>query len=402
MKVQLKCKSMRTIIFAVCMILTQSINSQSNAGDYYYHHIENTNTVEIAGYNSSVEDIEIPKSVAIEGILYNVVGIYRDAFKNKINLKSVKMYDNIKSIGYNAFQGCENLSSINIPEEITAIKSGTFEGCLNLSSITLPQSVTIIENEAFYGCKALSSINLPNSLIEIGTEAFYDCCSLSSIEIPESVTRIGSRAFWNCKKLPSINIPLGLTKIEMETFAYCSGLTSLYIPDNVTSIGNEAFEFCEGLKYLHTGNGVTGIGWESFSGCNNLTTIILGKSVSFIGDWAFSFSEDLRDMYSYAEEAPRTSSHCFNVNYIRNVTLHVPPTSINKYKRGNDFDIYNYWNDFKDIVAMTDSELSIEQHISETNILSIHNLEGKKLNDLHKGINIIKLSDGTTKKVVKK
>ena len=119
-------------------------------------------------------------------------------------------------INYGAFQNCINLTSIRITNNITSIGASAFEGCRSLTSIT-----TTNENmnyAAFRGC---------NSLISIGDLAFYGCWLLTSIVIPNSVTSIGYEAFGGCRSLTNITIPNSVINIGESAFEGCSSLTSV-------------------------------------------------------------------------------------------------------------------------------------------------------------------------------
>ena len=73
------------------------------------------------------------------------------------------------------------IKDLVIPNVITKIKDYAFYGCRGLTSVTIPNSVTSIGFEAFYYCKGLTSITIPNSVTSIGDEAFDGCWDLDTI-----------------------------------------------------------------------------------------------------------------------------------------------------------------------------------------------------------------------------
>ena len=85
---------------------------------------------------------------------------------------------------------------------------------------------------------------------------------------------------------------------------------------------------------------------------------------------------------------------------ISNITLHVPTASIDAYKTTKP------WNDFKEIVALTDGApkptgiKTVE--LQELNENNIYDLTGHRLVATKKGLNIIRMSNGKTQKVVVK
>ena len=83
---------------------------------------------------------------------------------------------------------------------------------------------------------------------------------------------------------------------------------------------------------------------------------------------------------------------------IENATLHVPSFSIEAYKNTEP------WCDFGNIVALTDEELDpssifLTNSDSSPNPINYYNMDGKRIPKPQRGLNIIKMSDGTTKKI---
>jgi hypothetical protein len=83
---------------------------------------------------------------------------------------------------------------------------------------------------------------------------------------------------------------------------------------------------------------------------------------------------------------------------IENATLQVPASSIDAYKNTRP------WSRFGNIVALTDEELdpsSIVLTNSDSSPYPINyfNLDDKRIPKPQRGLNIIKMSDGTTKKM---
>ena len=71
-------------------------------------------------------------------------------------------------------------------------------------------------------------------------------------------------------------------------------------------------------------------------------------SVTSIGDDAFSGCSELRDVYCHAERVPDTSDDTFYSSPTENATLHVPAASIDSYK------VKSPWNRFGKIVALAE------------------------------------------------
>jgi hypothetical protein len=361
--------------------------------------------------------------------------------------------NSVKSIGAGAFHMCNGLTFIDIPSSVTTIKGGAFWFCKGLASISIPNSVTTIGEQAFEGCSALTSVNIPNGLSTIENEVFSGC-KIASITIPNSVTTIGENAFEGCP-LTSLTIPNSvvsiantsfascaytLTAIQVESgntiydsrdncnaiinsadntlilgcqntiipnnvekigdyaFSSCGELSSIDIPNSVKSIGDYAFIGCRKLGSVNIPYGVTTIGENAFDNCSELKTIILPKTITKIGNMAFN-SWGSKDVYCYAEQLPELGEGVFFAYSGTNATLHVPATSIETYKGAEQ------WKDFGSIVALTDDDpkptaISTMEYAPTTYNKAIYDLQGHQLAQPKKGLNIIRMSDGTTKKVV--
>ena len=188
-----------------------------------------------------------------------------------------------------------------------------------------------------------------------------------------------------------------MTSIGEDAFYKCSGLTSVTIPGSVTSIGERAFLGCTNLTSLTIQDGVTSIGNSAFYNCTNLTSVTIPGSVTSIGKRAFADCSELADVYCYAENVP-TASTAFNDSPIQLSTLHVPASAIDSYRTTEP------WSRFGTIVALTDQEMEDgidDVNTSKTTTETVrYDINGRIISTPQKGINISRMSDGTTRKVL--
>ena len=250
-------------------------------------------------------------------------------------------------IGSSAFEGCSRLTSLTLPAGITEISDGAFSGCSGLTSLTLPAGITDISSYAFYGCSGLTSLTLPAGITSIGWYAFGSCSGLTSLTLPAGITDISSYAFYGCSGLTSLTLPAGITKIDPHTFYGCSGLTSLTLPAGITWIGGEAFR-----------------------GCSGLTSI-----------------------YVYAEKVPIIGSNAFTGVDAKKCTVYVPMGTYNDYWL-SDFGYY-----FENIVEFDATGIDKTTTSTDVEEVARYSVNGQRLSAPTKGLNIVKYSDGSVKKV---
>ena len=228
----------------------------------------------------------------------------------------------------------------------------------------------VLGDYMFSGCSALTSLILPSSVTKIGNYAFENLVTLTSLIIPSNVTEIGNSAFVNCRGLTSMKIPSSVTNIGDCAFLNCSGLTSLVISSGVTKIGDSAFRNCSGLTSLVIPSGVTEIGWFAFENCSGLTSI-----------------------YVYAEHIYTSGLVAFAGCDKNNCKVYVPKGTYDYYIKYSDF---RYFKNIEEFDATGIDNVITPFHAKE---VSRYSINGQRLSAPTKGLNIVKYSDGSVKKV---
>jgi len=293
-------------------------------------------------------DLVVPEEVTYGGTTYKVTGI-EDKTCYGSDLLSVKIGSNVKTIGEDAFYNCKKLARVE-----------------------MPNSVVSIGNSAFYSCVSLTSITLGTALTTIGENAF-SACALTSLVIPDNVTSIGNSAF-SSNSLVSITIGKGLTTLPANIFNTNNQLKTIVIPDNVTTLERSAFAKCSALETVYIGKGVTTIGQTAFGSCTGLKTI-----------------------YAAATKPATFGANTFINVTVSNIALVVPTGAKAAYQAADT------WKEFGSITEMANIEAAgITSAKANSTAIQRFDLGGRQLRSNKKGLNIIKMDNGQTRKMLVK
>ena len=143
--------------------------------------------------------------------------------------------------------------------------------------------------------------------------------------------------------------------------------------------------------YDYTSNDV--IGSRAFIGCSVLTSLTLPADITSIGDEAFQGCSGLTSIYVYAEKVPKIDSNAFKGVDAKKCTLYVPMGTRYDYC-ASDFGDY-----FENIVEF--EATGIDKTTTSTDVEEVvrYSVNGQRLSAPTKGLNIVKYSDGSVKKV---
>ena len=379
--------------------------------------------------------VVIPSQVTYNGKTYTVTSISSSAFEGCVDMTAVTIPSTVTSIGDAAFYYCTALTIIDIPDGVTTIGEGAFSKCYGLVSVTIPASVTSIGENAFFQCYSITQIN---------------CGIENPFTINENV--FPASVYTNAALL----VPTG-KKADYQKAEGWKKFQNIYYADGVYTLTYyvDGVEY-KSVKYNH-GAGITpepepAKEGYTFSGWSEIPESMPDHDVTVTGTftankYALTYKVDGEIYVTYQveygtpitpEPAPTREGYTFSgwsyipekmpaeaVNVVGSFTVNqytityvidgetyttvtvdfnskiVPPTPPSK--DGFDF----AWEEYPE--TMPASDITINGSYTTTGILSIavesgkakiFTLDGRQVDTLQKGINIIRMDDGTTKKVV--
>ena len=360
----------------------------------------------------------------------------------------LKLPNSITTIGEEAFNGCYGFTGdLTIPNSITTIEASVFWGCIGFTgNLTLPNSITTIKYNAFRGCTGFKgNLKLPNSVKTIEDGAFRECTGFTgNLTLPKSLEVVSHDSFYKCNNIQTFkfqSLPEVLEGslndykpiVSLSDDSYISGQATgtvdaisytrqmsndwgtLVLPYSLTLTGNEPYRLyaisavsenelvlkqLDGEVAAGTPCVVKRNGSESKLTFGNddaeLNMTIDGKTV---GDMTFNgtyWAKEVTDGYVIAKD-------CFwNVAEL----MKNKPEAVKGAKVGP----FRAWLDGN---AAGPARLAMRIDGSTTGIntpdaldalndaeAEYYDLSGKRLDEPQKGVNIVRMKSGKTKKVI--
>ena len=386
-------------------------------------------------------DLTIPNSVTTIG---------EEAFWRCTGFNgNLTLSNSVTTIGELAFEGCSGFTgNLILPNSITTIENSAFIGCSGFTGeLILPNSITTIGAYTFKSCTGFTgNLTLPNSITTIGVLAFNGCTGFTgNLTLPKSLEVVYNNSFYECnniqtfkfQSLPEViqgNLNYYKPIVSLSDDSYISPKATgtvdaisytrqmsndwgtLVLPYSLTLTGSEPYRLyaisavSENELVLKQLEGVVAAGTpcvvhrnnseaELTFGANNaeLNMTIDGKTV---GNMTFSgtyWSKEVTDGYVIAKD-------CFwNVAEL----MKNKPEAVKGAKVGP----FRAWLDGN--VASGPARLAMRIDGSTTGIntpdaldalndaeAEYYDLSGKRLNEPQKGVNIVRMKSGKTKKII--
>ena len=376
-------------------------------------------------------------------------------FLNEEEIKDLVIPDGVTIIEPNTFNGFKSIETVTIPADVDSIGNDAFLGCTNITKVTahdiaswcgihfgntmILQNGTVmmlsnpvcISQNLYIGNERLTELIIPEGVEEIGYSAFSRCLGITKVSLPSTLKKVGADAFADCTDIQIanitslqdycsidfgnpganpfqdymmhraftwmlingdyirdkefLNIPEGLTEIKPSTFAKVDNNSSVIIPASVSKIGSYAF----------------------YTSVNNLNKVFINGHISDMGEYAFGNCPYIGTLYvddanpdSIPENAFYNYYHPSNnvtlgVDYTyRNTKLMVPVGAKQKYESTAG------WKLFQNIEEI---DFTKAQGIKEdaSGIIESYTLDGRQATPSAGVIIIERLSDGSTRKVLR-
>lgn len=388
--------------------------------------------------------IVVPEEITVDGVTYPVTELGECCFTMR-KIDSITLPSTLKKINYRGLSSVWGLKSITIPASVEEIESSAFtlnydleemkieegnkhfvmEGNMLLSAdktrflyllgatdwnksidLKLPATVKTIDDSALYGSAAVTSLTLPEGLESIGVMGL-GCISVSSIHIPSSVKSIGESFMVFAENLKEITLGEGNANFAMSNgMLLTKDMTELVlmpcihdnyqIPESVTTLRGASASCLQTTSFVIP-DGVKTLKQLVCAFSEMLETVVIGSGVENWGEGAFRFCESIKSIYLRSENVvtPTSGDH-FEEALYDTATLYVPTGTKGLYQ-GDP-----YWGQFKNIVefSVTDIE-SVIDRIDNSAIDRIYTLDGAAQRSVRDGLQILRMNDGKTKKVIR-
>ena len=382
--------------------------------------------------------LTIPNSVTEIGekAFYNCTG-----FNGTLTLSN-----KLETIGESAFYGCSGFTgSLTLPNSVTTIGNAAFRACGSFTNLELSNTLSVIPAQAFMNCRSLSGeLVIPASVTEIGNNAFSDCLNLNAVTgqvtLPKSLEKIGYYVFGNTNNIKTVNfqsLPEGISGflgqkkkvVSLSDESYISDKASgtvneisytrqmsnnwgtLVLPYSLTLTGSEPYHLysidnmtgeelvlkqLEGTVAAGTPCVVKRKGSEAeLTFGSNIAKLNMERVAQDVGGMKF------RGTY-WTEDV--NSGYVISKNSFWNVEELKGSTSVNGVK----VNPFRAWLDGTS--AKAPARLSMRIDGSTTGIDAIdalndaeaeyYDLSGKRLDEPQKGVNIVRMKSGKTKKII--
>ena len=282
------------------------------------------------------------------------------------------------------------------------------EEYLKVTSITFEDGIEEINDSHLGMYVHAASINIPKSVKNISPATYRQQSVRNFLYVDENGRFLSDVTFNVDKDNPVYTSIDGvLYDKDMKTLLRCprNKTGEFVVPEGVEALAWSAFRSCGQLESVVLPVGLKTVGEENatsgvFNECYKLAKINIPSTVEYMSYQAFytNSSSGLKEIFCYITEPKGYDEEAMNLfrDYSR-PTLYVPFGTKEKYLAAEG------WKNFENIVEMPEPTAIDAISSNDTNVISgkIYYIDGKQLSQPQNGINVIKMSDGTMRKVAR-
>ena len=340
-----------------------------------------SNTLRLSGYLNS-DDIRYLREMAGRDVRGNKTsGVLKDLDFSLTSIVKGGSYYYIKN---------EN-SSGKLSTSDNIVGESMFEGC-NFTSLAISESTTKIVDKALYGCQ-LESFILPAATKELNSNSFIGMATLKEFVVDSD----------NPNYLSLNGVLFTKDGKSLLLYPYAKPEERYSTPETTTSIGEHAFGGSH-LKIVIINEGLKEIGTMAFNNLSSLEGISLPSTLETIGHRAFYGCNNLLDITCKAYYPPtlKYDSYSyygqpynnFSDKTYENAVLLVP-------EKNGGYKSRSGWKLFNNVIESDDWMSGIQAISGSDNaeIIKSYDLNGRVVTSSYHGVSILKMSNGTTKKV---
>ena len=439
------CPSLKKVIF-VDDATVEEIGESAFGENTSLAEITLPNSVRVLGQNAFTFDENLKKVVLSE----NLERLSYGTFGTCTSLTKLDIPASVKVIEDFAIANNPNLKRVVI-NGADSIGARSFYHNTSLFDVQLPETLKEIGDSCFMRCNLLEEITLPASLEKVGDKMFFMCPDFLGYKVAEgskNFTAVDGVLYSKDMKVlhecpqqfatEMFELPAETEVIRPAAFFECINVKGIKIPSTIKSIGIAAlanngmskFDFVGNEKYVVEGSSIYAI-LKSADGYAFLahpskcadTKIVVLPNTKLIADFSMAYNEfvetvyfpkelmgmshaamqgdtAIKDIYSYATTAPQVADHTVFAGIdLSKALLHVT-SDIKVYQSYNDAGwLFNLGDDIPEEYPITTGIEGVENDVHKS-VAAYYSVDGTLLNAPVKGINIVKYTDGTSKKVI--
>lgn len=330
----------------------------------------------------------------------NCLGIVGGAFWGS-QLQSITLNKGLLALGYACFEN-SSLSEINLdgPDSIAFIDEQVF-AATRLTEVVLPRNPHYLNDGQFASCTALTSLTIPEGVTEIYPHALNNCTALQKITclsaVPPTVMDYYDyydMPFYNSNNNATLYVPKGSKAAYGDTEWSYYNIVEMTLPLEVVSTNPESGSNAEQYQTF------------SFDVTFNQPVTVAQNNPEvkiYVGD--INSSETLSPMDGWhATINNETTLRVWGSDYdgfvdyfISDMTKTyyvVIPAGIVTCEGGSNEEI---------IIVLNPGTTAVDgiNTADDASIQAIYNINGQQMREMQKGINIVRYSNGTVKKIMK-